>query len=70
MDKEGQILLTGIGNFVSAGIHDLRVGHAQVLVRIDWNVVNPHFVVKMRSGRATRLAYVSNNLASRYVFAS
>src|SRR5258708_36772206 len=40
----------------------MRVGHAQIFVRIDRDVVDAHFIVKMRAGAATAVANVADGV--------
>jgi hypothetical protein len=41
--------------------------NAEVLVGIDWGVVDADFIVQMGTGAATAKAYVSNDFAPVYV---
>src|SRR6476620_11831716 len=42
----------------------VRVGHAQILVRIHRDVVDAHFVVKMWAGAASAVANVADGVAA------
>ena len=45
----------------------VRVGHAQVFVRIDWDIVDADFVVKVWAGAASAIADVADRVAPVYV---
>ena len=47
----------------------LLKGAAQILVRVHGNVVDAHFIVKMRPGRAARLAHIADHLSAGHVLA-
>jgi len=38
--------------------------HAEILVRIDWGVVDANFVVKMRAGGASARSHVADGVAA------
>ena len=42
----------------------VSVSHAQIFVRINWNVIDPDFVVEMRSGAASTSADVADGIAA------
>ena len=42
----------------------MGVGYAEILVRIDGNIVDPNFIVKVRSGTAATIADVTNDVAA------
>src|SRR5271157_2226218 len=48
---------------------DLLVGDAQILVRIDRNLVDAHLIVQVRAGGAAGLAYKSDHLAANHMLA-
>jgi hypothetical protein len=47
----------------------MRVGGAQILVRIDRHIVHADFIVKVRPGGAARLAHVADDLAANHMLA-
>ena len=54
---------------LAVGDRELVVAGAQVLVRIDRDLVDAHLVVKVRTGGAARLADVSDDLSARHMLA-
>src|SRR5579859_2280685 len=55
-------LVAAFGGTIAGQIGDLLVGHAEILVRIDRDVVDAYFIVKMRPGSAAGLADVADDL--------
>src|SRR6266700_6919017 len=47
----------------------MRVGHTQIFVGIDRDIVDADFVVKVRSGAATAVANVADGVAAMYMLA-
>jgi glucose/arabinose dehydrogenase len=48
---------------------DLLIGGAQILVRIDRNMMDAHLIVQVRPGGAARLAHVADHLAAHHMLA-
>ena len=46
---------------------EVRVGHAQIFVGIDWNIVDANFIVKMWSSASSAVADVADGIAAVYV---
>ena len=42
----------------------MRIGHAEIFVRIDGNIVDPNFIVKVGSGTAATIADVTDDVAA------
>ena len=45
----------------------MRIGHAQIFVGIDWNIVDANFIVKMWSSASSAVADVADGIAAMYV---
>ena len=50
------------GHFIGVEGGNLLIGGAQILVRIHRNIVDAHFIVKVWSSGAARLAHIANDL--------
>src|ERR1035441_593946 len=62
-------LIHGGSHCASISGRNLFISDAEIFVWIDRNVVNAHLIVKVRAGRASRLADIADHLASGYVLA-
>ena len=45
----------------------MRIGNAQVLVRINWDVIDSDFVVEMRAGAASAVTNVADGIPTMHV---